>query len=100
MALTGRQRSYLRGLAHHLDPVVIAGAQGISEALVRKVTEELDNHELIKVKVNEGPTPAKEAAAPLVAGTGAELVQVIGHIVVLYKRRAKDPEIVLPKAGG
>jgi RNA-binding protein len=98
MALTGKQLRYLRGLAHHLKPVVVTGAAGLTDAVVEKVNVELENHELIKVRIGEGPLNAREAAQPLGEATGAVVAQVIGRIVVLYKRRKKDPEIVLPKA--
>lgn len=98
MALTGKQNRHLRGLAHHLNPVVITGAGGVTDAVVKKVATELEHHELIKVKVNDGPMSAKEAAPGLAERAGAELVQVIGHIVVLYKARAKKPTIRLPRA--
>lgn len=98
MDLTGKQKRYLRGLAHHIKPVVIMGERGVTEGVLGKIEFELENHELIKVKVNEGPLSAKETAPKLVEGTGAHLVQIIGHTVVLYKRRAEEPEIKLPKA--
>lgn len=97
--LTGKQRSYLRGLAHHLDPVVLVGAAGVTEAVKAKVLQELENHELIKVRVDaDGPVGARDLAQPLADATGAHLAQRIGRMIVLYKRRAKDPEIVLPRA--
>lgn len=99
MALTGKQRSHLRGLAHHVDPVVLTGAAGVTDAILSKTHEELDNHELIKVKIADGPQEIAEAAQLLVEGTASELVQVIGRMVVLYRRRKKDPTIKLPPAG-
>lgn len=98
MELTGKQRAHLRGLAHHLNPTVQIGDRGISSAVVAKVVAELENHELIKVKIGDSPVKAKEAAPILVEQTGAHLVQVIGKVVVLYKKRKKKPEIRLPKS--
>lgn len=98
MALTGKQRRHLRGLAHHLKPVVLTGAAGLTEAVHDKVDTELENHELIKVKVAEGPDTAREAASSLADEAEAELVQVIGKTVILYRERAEEPEIRLPKA--
>lgn len=98
MALTGKQRRYLRGLAHHLKPVVLTGASGVTEQVLTKVATELENHELIKVKVNDGPDIAREVASDVAARVSAELVQVIGKTLVLYKRRAKEPEIRIPKS--
>lgn len=96
MALTGKQRSYLRSLAHHLKPVVLTGDKGLTQAIFEKVVVELDNHELIKVRVSEGDVSTKGAAAVLAERSEAELVQVIGRMVVLYKGREEDPEIILP----
>ncbi len=97
MPLTGKQRRYLRGLAHHLNPVVLTGSAGLTEAIIDKVVTELEHHELIKVRIGDGAINAREAGQPLSESSKAELVQVIGRIVVLYKRRPKKPEIRLPK---
>ncbi len=98
MSLTSKQKKYLRGLAHSLHPLVQIGKDGMSEAVTRKVHLELDNHELIKVKVGEGAEGnAKEMAPALSASVNAELVQRIGHIIVLYRRHRKEPVIMLPK---
>ena len=99
MELTGKQKRALRGLAHHLKPVVIVGTGGLSAAVVKKVQAELAHHELIKVKVSDdAPLKAKAAAEDLNDHTSAHIVQTIGRTVVLYKARKKDPSIVLPKA--
>ena len=99
MPLSGKQARHLRALAHHLDPVVMLGNAGITDAVVKKIAFELENHELIKVKVGENaPVSAKEAAPILEERTGGQVAQVIGRIVVLYKQRAEKPVIVLPAA--
>jgi len=54
------------------------------------VEQALYDHELIKVKVNEGPESRQEAAEKLSQGTGAELVQLLGRTVLLFKKRAED----------
>lgn len=98
MPLTGRQRRHLRALAHGLDPVVQVGSAGITNSVVAKTAVELEHHELIKVRVLDAPLSVKEAAPILAERTGSEVAQVIGKIAVLYRRRAKDPEIRLPAA--
>ena len=99
MELNSKQRAHLRALAHHLDAVVLVGSAGITDAIVAKVDAELENHELIKVKVGkESPVGKDDAAAQLVEKTGAALAQIIGRTIVLYRRRKKNPEIKLPKA--
>src|SRR5262252_2242544 len=98
--LTGKQRRYLRGLGHHLDPVVHVGKEGISEGLVRAVDEALATHELIKIKLGEsaGPTGRgrQDVAAALAEAAGAELAGVLGRPLLLYRRRRDEPRIVLP----
>ncbi len=98
MDLTSKQKRYLRGLAHALNPVVYAGKEGVSEAVERKATQELENHELIKLKLGDGCLDDKhEAAAQLAAYCNATVVQVIGRVIVLYRRKKSDPQIVLPR---
>lgn len=98
MELSGKQKRYLRGLAHHLNPVVYAGKEGVSEAVERKVTQELEHHELIKVKLGDGCLDDRdEAAAQLATYANAAVVQTIGKTIILYRRRRQEPTIVLPK---
>jgi len=100
MSLTAKQKAYLRGLAHPLNPVVFVGKEGASEAVVRKTHLELLAHELIKVRVGDGAEgDADTLATALAEATTATLVQRIGHVVVLYRRRKKKPDIVLPAGG-
>ena len=99
MKLTGKQKRALRALAHHLKPVVLVGAGGLSASVVTKVQTELENHELIKVKVSQdAPLSAKDAAEDLNEHASAHVVRTIGRMVVLYKARKKEPTIVLPTA--
>ena len=96
-ALTGKQRRYLRSLAHHLRPVVQIGQAGINEAQLAQIDKALETHELIKVKLGrETPVTPEEAGAVVTASTRSHLVQIIGRTLVVYRARAKDPDIVLP----
>lgn len=95
--LTGKQRRFLRGLGHHLEPVVQVGKEGISEGLVGALDVALDTHELIKIKLGESAGSDRRALAEALAEAGgAELVQVLGRTVLVYRRRKKDPAIELP----
>ena len=99
MALTIQQKKTLRGLAHHLNPVIQIGAKGITDALMDELNGALDHHELIKVRINEGDREARRAIIDaVVQSTGAELVQSIGKVFVLYRRNPekKNSDIVLP----
>ncbi|MHB8872993.1 MAG: ribosome assembly RNA-binding protein YhbY [Myxococcaceae bacterium] len=95
MALTGKQRRKLRALGHHLSPVVQVGAQGITPAVVAATEQALYDHELVKVKIAEGPEDRHEAAEHLAKDTDAELAQLLGRTALLFKKRAKDSKIKL-----
>jgi RNA-binding protein len=90
LPLTGKQRRELRGLGHHLEPVVLVGQSGVSEGILGAVAQALQDHELIKVKINEGPEERHEAAEKLAQGTEAQLVQLLGRTVLLFKKRDED----------
>ena len=92
MPLTGKQRRALRAMGHHLEPVVIVGQSGVTEGVLGALTQALNDHELIKVKINEGPETRQEAAARMAEGTGAELVQLLGRTALLFKKRQEDSE--------
>ncbi|MFZ5476172.1 MAG: YhbY family RNA-binding protein [Myxococcota bacterium] len=94
MTLTGKQKRHLRALGHHLSPVVMIGHQGLTDAVVEHTNAALDVHELVKVK-----TLADDVTAELAEKTGAAIVQELGHTALLYRRRKKDPVIVLPPRG-
>jgi len=97
--LTGRQRRYLRGLAHGLNAAVAVGQLGVSEAVLREVDEALSTHELIKVKVGrECPLSREEAGARLASDTGCEVAGIIGRVVLLYRARGSNAAIRLPVA--
>ncbi len=96
--LTGKQRRHLRALGHHLDPVVQIGQDGVSDAVVSQADAQLDAHELIKVKIGESsPQDRHEAADMLAARTQAQVAQVLGRTVLLYRPRKDKPQIVLPR---
>jgi RNA-binding protein len=91
LGLAGAARRHLRGLAHHLDPVVAVGKAGLTEALVAATDVALDDHELIKVRFVDHKAERRDLGAALADRVGAELVTVVGHIVVLYRPQA-DPD--------
>lgn len=96
MALTGKQRQHLRALAHHLDPVVQVGHEGLTEAVVSQIREALEAHELIKVRVaQESPVGRDELAEELEGRGVGQIAQTIGRIVVVWRRRAKKPKVDL-----
>lgn len=99
-ALSGKQRSFLRALAHPLKPVVQIGHGGLTEAVLTAIDGALHTHELIKIRVtgNEELTAA-DLVLEIEKHTRSQVAQVIGKTLVVYRGRKKDPVIVLPKAG-
>ena len=97
--LTGKQRRHLRALAHELKPIVQIGRGGIDEGLVAAIDQALADHELIKVKLGEAAgLDRHEAANEIASKTNAEVAQVLGYTLVLYRPDPEDPKITLPKA--
>ena len=97
--IRGKQLRWLRAKAHHMKPFVIIGQDRVTEGVVKHVDGALETHELIKIRLTAAEKiEAVQAAEELVEGTGAVLVQRIGHTLVLYRRRRKGtPTLKLPK---
>lgn len=88
--MTSKQRSYLKGLAMTIDPVINIGKSGVTPELTEAVQEALDVRELIKVGILKNCTEDGNVLADMLAGrTRSSVVQVIGRKIVLYKP-AKD----------
>ncbi|MBE0504590.1 MAG: ribosome assembly RNA-binding protein YhbY [Desulfuromonadales bacterium] len=95
-ALTGKQARFLRGLGHHLNPIVMIGRGELSDAVLRSTDEALKVHELIKVRLQEGcELDRREVAAELAAKSGAQIAQILGKTFLLY-REAEEKKIILP----
>ena len=98
--LSGKQRNFLRALAHPLKPVVQIGHSGLTDAVLKAIDGALQTHELIKVRVTgTDEVSAADLVLEVEKRTRAQVAQVIGKTLVLYRGRKKDPVIVLPKAG-
>ncbi|HKU90276.1 MAG TPA: YhbY family RNA-binding protein [Steroidobacteraceae bacterium] len=99
MELTERQRKYLRGLGHALNPVLLIGQQGVTPAVIAEAGRALHDHELIKVKFRGAGREDRDAGlAELATATHSVLVHRIGHTALYYKRRNDRPGIVIPDA--
>lgn len=96
--LTGKQKRYLRSLAHHLNPIFQVGKGGVNDNLIKQVDETLEVRELIKVSIlNNCGEDKNEVAEAIAEGSGAEVVQIIGSTIVLYKESQEHKTIELPK---
>ncbi|NNG81308.1 ribosome assembly RNA-binding protein YhbY [Acinetobacter sp. ANC 5378] len=90
-ALSIQERKRLRQIGHALNPVVMLGGQGLTENVIEETNRALNDHELIKVKIAGEDREVRVAAINEIAQvTGAEIVQTIGKIALLYKKAAKQ----------
>ncbi|MGE7090935.1 ribosome assembly RNA-binding protein YhbY [Lysinibacillus sp. NPDC048646] len=97
--LTGKQKRFLRAEAHHLTPIFQVGKGGVNDEMTKQIREALEVRELIKVRILDNCEEDKhDVAQSLAKGAHAELVQLIGLTVVLYKESRNNKKIVLPKA--
>jgi putative YhbY family RNA-binding protein len=100
LTLNRDERLALRARAHHLNPVVLLGAAGLTEAVLKETDRALAAHELIKVRIPGDARDEREAiGAQLAERLGAARVQSIGKLLVLYRPRPEEeaPEAATPR---
>lgn len=99
--LKGKERSYLKKLAHSLEPTVFIGKAGITENMenIKKELETgFETRELVKVKIQEGCSLSpKETANLLATELRGEFVQAIGRKFTLYRESKENKQIQLPR---
>ena len=96
--LTGKQRSYLKGLANQLEASVYIGKNEIGENVLTEIDNYLTAHEMVKVKIQEGCLlDPRDAANEVAEELGAEFVQAIGRRFVLYRENKEKKQIFIPK---
>jgi RNA-binding protein len=95
--LTGKQKRFLRSKAHHLKPIFQVGKIGVNDNMIVQINEALEKRELIKVSILQNCMEDKDnIAEQLQDGTHAEIVQIIGNNIVLYKESEENKQIQLP----
>ena len=95
MPLSIAEKKRFRRIGHELSPVVLTGGQGLTEGVLAEVDRALEDHELIKVRVNGEDREERAAAMQMIAQyTKSQVVQIIGKIVLLY-RPARKPNAKL-----
>lgn len=88
MQLTTKQKQQLKAQAHKLKPVVLIGNNGLSPAVQLEVERALTDHELIKIRIQaEDRVQRKQFVDTLCQERGAILIQMIGNICVLYRKK-------------
>jgi RNA-binding protein len=86
--MKGKERAELRADAHHLNPTVHVGKEGLTAALISSLDDALRTRELVKVKLGKNAdVKPKEAAASLASATTSEVIQVIGRTATFYREK-------------
>lgn len=96
MSLSAQQKSYLRGLTHHLNAVVTVADKGLTGNVIAELETALDKHELIKVKLRGEKVARKDWIDGIGRLCKAERVHVIGQVACFFRRNMKKPVIKLP----
>lgn len=97
MTLSKTQKKYLKGICHHLQPVIMIGNKGLTESVLEELDRALDRHELVKIKLRGEREDRRQWLEDIVARTGAEAVQSIGQTACVFRRNAKEPVMELPR---
>ncbi|ASF39975.1 RNA-binding protein [Halobacillus halophilus] len=95
--LTSKQKKHLRAESHHVQPIFQVGKAGVNENMTTQMEEALEKRELIKVSILQNCfEDNKEVADQIAKSTGAQIVQVIGNTIILYKESKENKQIELP----
>lgn len=96
--MNGKQRAFLRKMAHDLDPIFQVGKGGVTPELTKSVGEALEKRELIKITILKNcMEDVKEVANTIAERSHSDIIQVIGRRFVLYRESKDNKEIELPK---
>ena len=96
--ITSKQRAYLRSLAQNINPIFQVGKYGVNDNQVEQLINALEARELIKITLHDSTPDDKHSIANEIAEkTGAEIVQMIGKKLTIYKKSTKNPKIELPR---
>jgi len=96
MPLSAQQTRYLRGLTHHLQPVVTVADKGLSENVMAEIESALKHHELVKIRLRAERGLRQQWIGEIAKRCAAERVHTIGHVTSFYRHNPKKPVITLP----
>lgn len=97
--LTGKQRSFLKGLSHSYKPLAQVGKEGISEAFLTQLSVLLDQHELVKINILDNSMESADSAARQICeALNAEFVQAMGNKLTIYRQSRNNPMLEIPGA--
>ena len=84
--LNSLQRSYLKGMAHHLEPMIHIGKNGLTDGTIHAINTALSARELIKIKFHEFKNDKHELADKIITETLSLIVGIIGHTLIIFKQ--------------
>jgi RNA-binding protein len=86
-----KMKKELKKQAHHLKPVVMLGNSGLTENVHHEIETALESHELIKIRISGADNDKKnELIQQILSHHQAELIDQIGHVIVIYKKKHQD----------
>ena len=89
--MNSKKRAFLKKKAHNLEAIVRIGKDGLNQNIIQSILDAIESRELIKVKILQNCEEDKDEVAKILSErTSSELVQVIGHTIVLYKQSSKE----------
>lgn len=97
MSLNTRQRKYLRGLSHALQPVVMVADKGLTDNVMAEIESALDHHELVKIRLRVDRDARAALAEEILQRCRAERVHAIGQVVSYFRRNPEKAVIALPE---
>ena len=94
--LTSGQRRHLKRLAHHLKPLLQMGKVGPSEGFVKQLHEQIEAHELIKVRVLNNCENTREEIVDGFKSAGVTVVQKVGHVYMVFCQKDEGSHVNFP----
>lgn len=95
--LTGKQRSYLKGIGNSINSIFQIGKNGINDNFIKQIGDALEAREIVKVNVLKNSfLDVTDAAYEVANSTGSEVVQSIGNKFILYRESKDNKKIELP----
>ncbi len=83
--MNSADKKRLRAEAHSLKPVIMIGQSGLTAAVLAEIELALNSHELIKIRIRAERDNRKQIGEKIISDTGAEFIQAIGQIIVIYR---------------
>tara|TARA_X000000368_G_C22875796_1_gene642984 strand:+ start:409 stop:717 length:309 start_codon:yes stop_codon:yes gene_type:complete len=85
--INSERKKYLRQIGHHLKPIVTISSNGLSESVIKEIDRALNDHELIKIKLNV--ENKKEITKKICEKNNAFIVQGIGNVILIIRESIK-----------